>query len=368
MSLHLLLVLIPFTVLAAQYSYIFIRAGAEVTLSCDKMRDDHVNCGATEWLFTDSEGTRTVNLFVNRQLDTSEISKSKADRLRLAANCSLVISEVTAEDAGQYTCRQSDLATQKHEDHQVYLSVVNVTEQKRSDEVTLSCSVSTCRRCVLTVKWLFMNKDVTENNKDLKTSQSSSSANVSFSKSHFVHNMKNYSSLTCTVKHRDKEEKFSFIPPSSEGKNEPAPGNNEMTTDSTDWWLYIGPVVGFATIVILVVILIRWRRNKDTQMNADENRTFSAEETRGFDEPDSSLCEANSSVPVVSGNKTQTHKHTVDPAEDVFYSSISHSPYSTAQIQGGDDGVTYSTVKSPSSSTGPSADPSSLYATVNFKQ
>ena len=49
----------------------------------------------------------------------------------------------------------------------------------------------------------------------------------------------------------------------------------------------------------------------DTQMNADENRTFSVEETRGFDEPDSSLCEANSSVPVVSGNKTQTHKHTV---------------------------------------------------------
>ncbi|CAB1423998.1 unnamed protein product [Pleuronectes platessa] len=177
-------------------------------------------------------------------------------------------------------------------------------------------------------------------------------------------NMKNYSSLTCKVKHGYKEEKFSFIPPSS-GKNEPAPGNNEMTTD---WWPYSALVVGFATIVILVVILIRWRRNKatDTQMNADENRTFSVEETRGFDEPDSSLCEADSSVPVVSGNKTQTHKHTVDPAEDVAYASISHSPYSTAQIQGGDDAVTYSTVKAPSSSPGPSADPSSLYATVTL--
>ncbi|XP_053301432.1 uncharacterized protein LOC128460315 isoform X2 [Pleuronectes platessa] len=370
MSLHLLLVLIPFTVLAVQSSFIIIRAGAEVTLSCDKMRDDHVNCGATTWLFIDSEGNGAVNLFVNRQLDKSKISKSKADRLRLAANCSLVISEVTAEVAGRYDCRQFDLTTQPYEDHQVYFSVVNVTEQKRSDEVTLSCSVSpSCRICVLTVKWLFMNEDVTENNKDLKTSQSSSSATVSFSKSHLVHKMKNYSSLTCEVKQGDKEEKFSFIPPSS-GKNEPGPGNNKMTTDSTDWRLYIGPVVGFATIVILVVILIRWRRNKatDTQMNADENRTFSVEETRGFDEPDSSLCEANSSVPVVSGNKTQTHKHTVNPAEDVFYSSISHSPHSTTQIQGGDDGVTYSTVKSPSSSTGPSADPSSLYATVNFKQ
>ncbi|XP_062267498.1 uncharacterized protein LOC133973572 [Platichthys flesus] len=292
----LLLVLIPFTVLTVQSSYIFIRAGAEVTLSCDKMRDDHVNCGATEWLFIDSERTRAVDLFVNRQLHTSVISKSKADRLRLAANCSLVIREVTAEDAGHYTCRQFDLTTQTYKDHNVYLSVVNVTEQKRSDEVTLSCSVSTCRSCDLTVKWLFMNEDVTENNKDLKTSQSNCSAKVSFSKSHFVHKMKNYSSLTCEVKHLDKEEKFSFIPPSSEGKNEPAPGNKEMTTD---WWWYIRLVVGFASIVVLVVILIRWRRNK---------------------------------------------------------------------IQGGDVAVAFSTVEAPSSSTGPSADPSSLYANVTFIQ
>ncbi|CAB1428624.1 unnamed protein product [Pleuronectes platessa] len=209
MSLHLLLVLIQFTELAAQFSSIIIRAGAEVTLSCDN---------------------------------------------------------VTAEDAGRYVCRQFDLTTRTDEDHLFFMSVVNVTEQKRSDEVTLSCSVSPCRFCVLTVKWLFMNKDVTENNKDLKTSQSSSSASG------------------------DKEEKFSFIPPSSEGKNEPGPGNNEMTTD---WWRYIHPVVVFATLIILVVSLIRWRRNK---------------------------------------------------------------------IQGGDVAVAFSTVEAPSSSTGPSADPSSLYA------
>ncbi|XP_034435902.1 uncharacterized protein LOC117758388 isoform X3 [Hippoglossus hippoglossus] len=310
MSLHLLLVLIPFTVLAAQYSFIIIRAGAEVTLPCDNVRDDHVNCGATTWFFTDSEWTRSVNLFVNRQLDTSLISKSKADRLRLAANCSLVVRDVTAEDAGQYTCRQFDLTTQTYEHHVVYISVVNVTEQKRTDEVTLSCSVSTYGRCDLTVKWLYMNKDVTENNTELKTSQSSCSANVSFIKSHSVHKMKNYSSLTCKVKDRYKEEKFAFIPPSSEGQNKPAPGNNEMTTGknkpapgnyemTTDWWWYIRLVVGFATIVIMVVILIRWRRNK---------------------------------------------------------------------IQGGDDAVAFSTVEAPSSSTGPSADPSSLYANVTIIQ
>ncbi|XP_060947843.1 uncharacterized protein LOC133024694 [Limanda limanda] len=296
MSLHLLLLLIPFTVLAVPSSYIFIRAGAEVTLPFDNVRDDHVNCGATEWFFVDSEGIGGGRLFVNRQLNTSVISKSKADRLRLAANCSLVIREVTAEDAGQYECRQSNLTTQRHEDHLFFISVVNVTEQKRTDEVTLSCSVSTCRGCFLTVKWLFMNMVVTENNKDLKKSQSYHLANVSFSKSHFDHKMKNYSSLTCKVKHGDKEEKFSFIPPSSEGENKPDPGNKEMTTD---WWWYIRLVVGFASIVTLVVILIRCRRNK---------------------------------------------------------------------IQGGDVAVAFSTVAAPSSSTGASADPSSLCENVTIIQ
>ncbi|XP_047194174.1 uncharacterized protein LOC124851042 isoform X2 [Hippoglossus stenolepis] len=290
MSLHLLLVLIPFTVLAAQDSFIIVRAGAEVTLPCDNVRDDHVNCGATSWFFSDSKWTRSIDLFVNRQLNTSLISKSKADRLRLAANCSLVIREVTAEDAGQYNCIQSDLTTQPYKDHVVFISVVNVTEQKRTDEVTLSCSVSTYRRCGLTVKWLYMNKDVSEDNTELKTSQSSCSANVSFNKSHSVYKMKNYSSLTCKVRDRYKEEKFAFIPPSS-GKKKPAPG--------TDWWWYIRLVVGFATIVIMVVILIRWRRNK---------------------------------------------------------------------FQGGDDAVTFSTVEAHSSSTGPSADPSSLYANVTIIQ
>ncbi|XP_060939263.1 uncharacterized protein LOC133015981 [Limanda limanda] len=290
-SLHLLLLLIPFTVLAAQDSYIIVRAGAEVTLPCDSVTDDHVNCGATDWSFTYSVWTGEVNLFVNRQLDTSEISKSKADRLRLAANCSLVIREVTAEDAGKYKCRQFDLTTQTHEDHLFFISVVNVsrsspvTEHNRTDEVLLSCFLTPSIICT-GVKWLYMNLDVTKNNTDLKTSQSHCSANVSFSKD----KIKNYSLLTCKVGVIYNEGTFSFIPPSS------AAGNNEMTTD---WWWYIRLVVGFAAIVILVVILIRWRRNK---------------------------------------------------------------------IQGGDAAVAFSTVDAPSSSTGPSADPSSLYANVTFIQ
>ncbi|XP_069371405.1 uncharacterized protein [Paralichthys olivaceus] len=323
---------------AAQYSFIIVRAGAEVILPCEPVTEDHVNCGATTWFFRESEETRDVNLVHYGQLNTSVISKSKADRIRLAANCSLVIREVTVEHAGFYFCRKSDRTGQIETDHVFYLSVVTMTEQKRSDEVTLSCSVSTYEAC-REVKWLFMNKDVDEDNKDLKTSQSGCSATVSFSKSSLVHTTKDDNLFKCKVNDGHKEEEFAFIPPSSEGKNKTAPGNKEKTTTPGDWWRYIRLAVGLATIVILVVIVVRWRRNKDTQTDADENTTFSAEETKCFDEADSSLCEANSPFSVVSGNKTQTDENT---------------------IRGGDDVVTYST------SPGPSADPS-LYANVTIR-
>ena len=95
-----------------------------------------------------------------------------------------------------------------------------MTEQKRTDEVTLSCSVSPYRTCYFTVKWLHMNKDVTEDDTELKTSQSDCSATVSFSKSSSVHKMKNYSSLTCYVDDGHIEETFAFIPPSSGEKTQ----------------------------------------------------------------------------------------------------------------------------------------------------
>ena len=88
------------------------------------MTEDHVNCGATIWFFRESEWTDAVHLVLYGQLDTSVISKSKADRIRLAANCSLVIREVTVEDARLYLCRKSDQTEQIQRDHLFYLSVV----------------------------------------------------------------------------------------------------------------------------------------------------------------------------------------------------------------------------------------------------
>ncbi|XP_040921014.1 uncharacterized protein LOC121200036 [Toxotes jaculatrix] len=327
MSLYLILVL-HFTALTEQHSPSFIiRHGGEITLPCENVTDDEDDCDDTDWVFNCSEQTSAVVLVRSGQTDNSEISKSKSDRLSVAGNCALVIKNVTVKDVGCYTCREP--GEQESPGARVHLSVINITEQRSTDKVTLSCSVSTHGNCGHTVMWLFGGKDVDKDNNDLKTSQSECSANVSFTTSHFIYKSQNYELLKCAVKdgYSGKEQQFPFSPPSS-GKNKRAPGNKETRTNPEDWWWYIIPAVGLTALLITAVALVRWRKNK--------------------------------------GDKTQTDENMADPEDGISYASISHTKMTNSEvrIRGGDYAVTYSTVKVPSSSAGDSTDPCNLYAAI----
>ncbi|KAK1889486.1 Pregnancy-specific beta-1-glycoprotein 5 [Dissostichus eleginoides] len=70
-------------------------------------------------------------------------AKAKSDRLRVTENCSLVIKNVTEEDAGLYTCKQFRPGEQQGSFSPVYLSVVTMTEHQDNDEVKLRCCVKT---------------------------------------------------------------------------------------------------------------------------------------------------------------------------------------------------------------------------------
>ncbi|KAM7395903.1 hypothetical protein PAMA_007262 [Pampus argenteus] len=92
--------------------------------------------------------------------------------------------------------------------------------------------------------------------------------------------------------------------------------------------------VGSASLLIIIVLmLIRWKKTHRTKTQMDENA--------------------------------------VDPEDGVSYASISFTrrTSSKARVRGGDDyegdAVTYSTVKASSSSAAASTDPISLYATIN---
>ncbi|XP_067428010.1 uncharacterized protein [Thunnus thynnus] len=217
---------LQFSAITGQDSSFTIRDGDEVTLFCENVTTDQDKCNSTVWLFSGSGSTATVALIKFGQI--GEKAKAKSDRLSVTANCSLVIKKVTVEDAGRYTCRQFKSGQQQGQDPQVDLSVVTMTEHKDTDKVTLRCSVSTYDACRHTVKWLYQGNNVDKDNKDLKTSQSTCSATVSFLTSHDIYTS-NYKFLKCEVTdlYNGKVQLCNFSPQLSCEK----PGVAETTTE-----------------------------------------------------------------------------------------------------------------------------------------
>ncbi|XP_078030270.1 uncharacterized protein LOC144466596 [Epinephelus lanceolatus] len=360
MSLFLML-LFKFTAAAIEkYSLV----GDEVTLSCENVTHDQDNCDSATWLFSD--GGNTVTLFEHGKIHRE--AEAKSDRLSVTANCSLVIKKVTREDVGHYTCRQFRSGRQVS-DSQVHLSVVTMTERQDTDRVIFFCSVWIYGHiCTHTVKWLYEG-----NQNDLKTSQSTCSASVTFTTSDYNQKLKYSELLKCEVTdgHTKEVHQFTFSPPQSSGEKpghdattaatissttteSPSTTGNkwtsmtmstsEMTNNTAsennqtkqDWWKFIVAVVGLAALIIITVAVIRCKRTK--------------------------------------GNKTQMEENMADPEADVSYASISYTKNTGRKAKvrvdddDGDEGdaVTYSTVKTPSSSSaGASADPRNLYATIN---
>ncbi|XP_039980850.1 uncharacterized protein LOC120788792 isoform X2 [Xiphias gladius] len=334
------LMALPFTV-NGQSSHMTVRGGGEVTLPCQSVRDDQVKCNGTAWLFDESQ--MSIILFEYGKI--RDEAKSKSDRLSVTENCSLVIKKVTVQDVGRYICRQFDQLQQRYEDALVYLSVITMTEHKNDSMVTLNCSVSTRGRCGHTVKWLYQGQDVDKDHKELRTSRSGCWATVSFKTSHFIYSSNNYESLKCKVtdENTGEEQLFPFSPekPGTDSSAATKPtttpefpsGTNTTAStvveDFPDWAKIIIVAVGLVALLLIFVALIRWKRNE--------------------------------------GNKTRMDDKTAVPDDGVSYASISYARETDreAQIWSGDDAVTYSSVKAPSSSAGASADPSDLYAAVN---
>ncbi|XP_045898832.1 uncharacterized protein LOC123966757 [Micropterus dolomieu] len=128
-----------------------------------------------------------------------------------------MIRKVTVEDVGLYTCRQFRSGQQQGEDSAVHLSVINMTEHQDADKVTLTCSVLTDEHCSHTVEWLY------EGNKndltDMKRSQHSCSATVTFTTSDFNQKLKHPELFKCKVtdSYTKKVQLFPFSPQSSGG-------------------------------------------------------------------------------------------------------------------------------------------------------
>ncbi|XP_029983762.1 uncharacterized protein LOC115414665 [Sphaeramia orbicularis] len=122
-----------------------VKAGDEVTLICTYKTYRPEKCEDISWLYRPSD---SVTLIGNGEIH--ENVKSKSKRLSLSANCSLVISEVTAEDAGVYQCQED----KRRMSLGLLLSVVTFSESVGAYWVRFSCSFRPFGECTHTVKWL----------------------------------------------------------------------------------------------------------------------------------------------------------------------------------------------------------------------
>ncbi|XP_062293617.1 uncharacterized protein LOC133997902 [Scomber scombrus] len=189
---------------------------------------DQDECNSTTWFFIGSTNTEAVDLIALRQI--GEKAKAKSDRLSVTDNCSLVIKKVTVEDVGRYICRHYNTSGQQSQEHNVYLSVVSMTEHKDNDKVTFSCSVSIDGRCRYTVKWLYEGRDWDINSRGAWTSAPTCSANALLLTFNFIYTSI-YESLQCKVTDLNSKEVqlYNFSSQLSDKK----PGNDATTTPMT---------------------------------------------------------------------------------------------------------------------------------------
>ncbi|XP_054872044.1 uncharacterized protein LOC129347273 isoform X1 [Amphiprion ocellaris] len=151
----ILIFLLQFTAGISGNRFLYYRLGNDVTLPCDDVPPSTTRCSLISWLYnrrTDSQTTTKVKKGkVNQNLPGAE-------RLSLSRNCSLIINNITAEDAGRYVCRIGDVA---EFDRLVHLNILTISpsppdaDPKTDDEVTLKCSLLRFGSCPLnSIRWV----------------------------------------------------------------------------------------------------------------------------------------------------------------------------------------------------------------------
>ncbi|KAF1376963.1 hypothetical protein PFLUV_G00216960 [Perca fluviatilis] len=139
--LELILILVlHFQGISGREPFLYKRPGEEAVLSCTTESSSPPTCSMVTWLYNRDQDQTLTEVWNGEVIEIS----ARAARLSVNTDCSLVINNITAEDAGQYGCRQGG---DTNTDVYTFLSVLTIspsppdTDPKRDGQVTLECSL-----------------------------------------------------------------------------------------------------------------------------------------------------------------------------------------------------------------------------------
>ncbi|XP_038150183.1 uncharacterized protein LOC119789387 [Cyprinodon tularosa] len=118
--------------------HIYHRVGDDAVLPCKSPSPSSSSCSTVNWLYRRDED---MNPQQEVQRGIVVQSSSKAARLSVDNNCSLIINSITAEDAGGYRCQIEDGGSS---DPDVYLNLMSISPVEAvptENNITLICSL-----------------------------------------------------------------------------------------------------------------------------------------------------------------------------------------------------------------------------------
>ncbi|XP_054910145.1 uncharacterized protein LOC129375239 [Poeciliopsis prolifica] len=229
-------------------SFFIVQTGDDVTLPPGNGFHQK-NCEGSTWIFAGPELKESVMLVESGRL--MDIAETKLNRLFMAADCSLVIKNVSAQDVGSYTSRTYFLNQLQGPGFGIYVFVINLSEQKQDGRVTLFCSLLVFGHCIHSVRWMFEGEE--EMTSQVEISTSSCSSNVTFTATDPEQKSEVYKSLKCEVMNSYTDEVLLFVfRPQFSGEKSDFPYLMR--------WIIVS--VSLAVLIISVVRVEIWTKTK----------------------------------------------------------------------------------------------------------
>ncbi|XP_073349244.1 uncharacterized protein [Pagrus major] len=291
--------------------HLYSRAGHYAILSCGRASYSHPICSNVDWLYDNRDQSQT---FTEVSEGKVQMSSVRAVRLSLDSSCSLIIKNITAEDAGRYICRQGDYP---HTDIAIHLSVLTISpsppdaDPKRDGEVTLECSLFryTDHQCPqIIIRWIDETRTVLlgegEGYKFLGQKNCVSSLTV---KRQSGHNRR----YTCQVVDENNVKIEADYTPVFTGDNQ----SDKSASDHSpvlQTYIIIGAVGGVVVVVVVIAaVLIKHRKRAKVTVDGQKSAQHP-------DEPESNLTYATVSHTI----QQAPNKKKVKEEEEVTYSTV----------------------------------------------